>query len=76
MPQMNNNDPHAGHNHRRLSTGSKRQLQHDDHAGHAEAAFPLVFFFFVLGFFIMLFLDQVIFKSTTHGHSHGNEDEQ
>jgi len=33
---------------------------HDEHAG--EHGFPLVFFLFVIGFLLMLFFDQVLFK--------------
>lgn len=33
-----------------------------DHHGHHEEAFPMVFSFFVVGFLLMLFLDQVLFK--------------
>lgn len=63
---------HDAHGHRRLSYDvEKRYLAedaHDDHGGedghdsHDEVNFPMVFFFFVLGFMIMLLLDQVLFK--------------
>ena len=38
----------------------KKELAEREHKG--EAKFPLVFFCFVLGFLLMLFLDQVVFK--------------
>ena len=43
----------------------KKELEKRKHAG--ESKFPLVFACFVLGFLIMLFLDQVAFKNQEHG---------
>lgn len=60
-------DDHDDHDdHRRLFAKlfarGLAEDDHDDH-GHGDGAnFPLVFFFFVLGFLFMLLLDQVLFK--------------
>ena len=72
-----NDDGHDDHDHRRrILTNITRILSekseakgkeseakkegHDDHG--EEGGFPLVFFLFVVGFLVMLFFDQVLFK--------------
>ena len=69
-------EDHDGHDHRRrilsfftrvLSETDKAatkttEAKKEGHDEHEEGGFPLVFFLFVVGFLLMLFLDQVLFK--------------
>ena len=45
---------------------------HDDHG--EEGGFPLVFFLFVVGFLVMLFFDQVLFKQSSLDEKSGEHD--
>jgi hypothetical protein len=62
-------DDHSGHDHGKGEHKEEKKVtEKDPHAGHKdeEHVFPLPFLFFFLGFFLMLFLDQVVFWTAAH----------
>ena len=66
MKKEAHND-NSGHDHA-MPKEEKKVVKEDAHAGHKdeEHVFPLPFLFFFLGFFLMLFLDQVVFWTAAH----------
>ena len=68
LPEANamwNSEKHDDHE-------TLNEPEHSEHAEEAEKdghAFPLPFVLMLVGFCIMLFMDQVLFKQTNHKHA-------